>query len=82
LVLEPFPDAIEYEGSTARRICSDAGLKMMMEAIIDAVTAAAKLGKKLSVTVACEDSNLFTLLNSRFGTQQDIMLPENESDSN
>ena len=82
LVLEPFPDSIEHDGSAARLTYSDAGIKMMMEAIIDAVTAATKLGKQLSVTVACEDSNLFTRLNSRFGTQQDILLPENESDSN
>lgn len=82
LVLEPFPDSIEHDGSAARLTYSDPGIKIMMEAIIDAVTAAAMLGNKLSVTVACEDGNLFTRLNSRFGTQQDFLLPENESDSN
>lgn len=81
LVMEPFPDQFTRDQMGTWSSYSDKGLKMMMEAIIDAVTEAANNKKKLHVTIACEDNVLIARLKSSYATQQKTFMLEDEIDS-
>lgn len=64
LVMEPLPDQFTHDKIGTSAMYSKEGLKMMMGAISDAVAEATKNGKKLHVTIACEDKDLITRLAS------------------
>lgn len=72
LVIEPFPDQFTRDKVGKMATFSKQGLQMMMEAIKDAVSDAAKNGKRLHVSIASENEDLIARLKSAFGNSNQL----------